>query len=75
MLVFKLMPNYLFFVLSSMIFRVAMFNAAVIRNRAVANRNISSMKFDILSCDGIWPVTLRTRRPIKNAVAIMGMMK
>ena len=61
--------------LISIIFWVAMFRTAVIRNRAEVNRKRSSRKYEILDADGIWPESLRNRRAIRNIVAMTGIMK
>jgi len=66
---------YLFFVLIAIIFWVATFRTAVIRNRAEVKRNRSSRKYDILVSVGIVPEILRARSAISNIVATIGIMK
>jgi len=61
--------------LSAIIFWVAMFRTAVIKNKAEVNRNKSSRKYDILASVGICPEILRARSAIRNIVATIGIMK
>ena len=58
-----------------MIFCVATFRTAVIRNRAEVKRNRSSRKYEILVAEGIVPESLKNRRAIRNIVAMTGIMK
>ena len=63
------------FVLTSMIFWIAMFSIALRMNRAEVNMNMSSRKYDILASVGIWPETFRGMRIMRRIVAMIGIMK